>query len=110
MTLPAHVSVDRRRGRSILIAANLGRALLLALVPLLAALNLVRLPLLAGLAFLVGVLTVFFQLAYQSYLPTLVGREDLVDGNSKLSAACSSTYLPHRSRSSSTRPRSWSRR
>ena len=32
----------------------------------------------------VGCLTVFFDVSYQSYLPFLVGRDDLVEGNAKL--------------------------
>ena len=34
--------------------------------------------------FTVGVCTVFFDVAYQSYIPALVGREDVVEANSKL--------------------------
>lgn len=34
-----------------------------------------------------GVLTVFFDVAYQSYLPSLVGRDYLVEGNAKLEAS-----------------------
>ena len=37
-----------------------------------------------AVGFLVGVCTVFFDVAYQSYLPSLVERTQLVDGNSKL--------------------------
>ena len=32
----------------------------------------------------IGIFTVFFDVAYQSYLPSLVDREQLIDGNSKL--------------------------
>ena len=62
--------------------------------------------------FVNGMLTVFFDVAYQSYLPSLVDRDQLVEGNSKLeisrtiaqtagpaSAAASSSWSPHRSRS-----------
>ena len=34
--------------------------------------------------FVTGTLTVFFDVAYQSYLPALVDRDQLVDGNGKL--------------------------
>ena len=34
-----------------------------------------------------GILTVFFDVAYQSYLPSLVGREHLVEGNAKLTGS-----------------------
>jgi MFS family permease len=83
----AGVWVDRLRRRPILIGANLGRAALLGLVPLLAALDLLRIEHLYVLAFPLGVLTVFFDVAYQSFLPALVRREDLVEGNSKLEAS-----------------------
>lgn len=75
VTLPTGDFIDCRRHRPILIAANLARAVLLALVLLLAVLNLVRLPLLAGLAFLTAIPTVFFRLVYRSYLSTKVGRK-----------------------------------
>ncbi len=40
-------------------------------------------------AFLVGILTVFFDVAYQSYLPSLVRTEELIEGNSKLEVSSS---------------------
>ena len=89
VTLPAGVWVDRRRRRPVLIGANLGRCLLVALVPLLAGLGLLRIQHLYGIAFAVGVLTVLFDVAYQSYLPSLVDRGQLVEGNSKLQASAS---------------------
>jgi MFS family permease len=36
------------------------------------------------LQFVIGIFTVFFDVAYQSYLPALVERDQLIDGNSKL--------------------------
>jgi MFS family permease len=82
--LPAGVWVDRRRRRPILIGANIGRALLLATIPLSAMLGVLRIEQLYATAFAVGVLTVFFDVAYMAYLPSLVSREQLVDGNAKL--------------------------
>ena len=38
-------------------------------------------------ALLVSILTIFFDVAYQSYLPGLVGKADLLEGNSKLTAS-----------------------
>lgn len=84
-TLFAGVWVDRRRRHPLLIWGNLGRALLLGLIPLGTWLGILRLSYLYLIAFLTGVLAVFFQLAYQSYLPTLVNRSQLTEGNSKLS-------------------------
>ncbi len=87
--LPAGVWVDRLRRRPILVGANLGRAVLLGLIPLAALLDTLSMGLLYAASFLVGVLTVFFDVAYQSYLPSLVGREHLVEGNSKLEVSAS---------------------
>lgn len=82
--LPAGVWVDRMRRRPILIATDLGRALLLAIVPVAALLGALRMELLYLVVAAVGALTIFFDVAYQSYLPSLVGRRELVEGNSKL--------------------------
>lgn len=81
--------IDRSKRRPILIAANLGKAGLLILIPVLHLLNLLRIELLYAIGFLDGALSVFFQLAYQSYLPSLVNKEDLLEGNSKLQASAS---------------------
>lgn len=80
----AGVYVDRVRRRPLLVAADVGRALLLATVPVMALFHLLEMPVLYGLGFLVGSLTVLFDVAYQSYLPALVSRKTLVEGNSKL--------------------------
>jgi MFS family permease len=82
--LPAGVWVDRLRRRQILIAGDLARAVLLALIPILWAAGVLRIWHLLVLQFVIGVFTVFFDVAYQSYLPALIEREHLVDGNSKL--------------------------
>ncbi|HSH81711.1 MAG TPA: MFS transporter, partial [Herpetosiphonaceae bacterium] len=85
--LAAGAWVDRLRRRPILIAADLGRALALGTIPLAALLDLLRIEQLYIVAFAVSILTIFFDVAYQSYLPSLVGRDELVEGNSKLSAS-----------------------
>jgi len=82
--LPAGVWVDRLRRRSILIVGDASRAVLLALIPLLWALGVLEMWHLLVLSFVIGTFTVFFDVAYQSYLPALIEREHLVDGNSKL--------------------------
>src|SRR5918994_5461657 len=83
-TLPAGVWVDRLRRRAILITADYGRALLLLTVPAAYALDALTLAQLYVVGFLVGTFTVLFDVSYQSYLPSLVGREQIVEGNSKL--------------------------
>lgn len=79
--------VDRLPRRSILIAADLGRALVLATIPLSAWLGVLHVEQLYIVALLVSILSIFFDLAYQSYLPALVGKDQLLEGNSKLSAS-----------------------
>jgi MFS family permease len=83
-TLPAGVWVDRLPRRGVLIVGDLGRAVLLASIPVAWALDALTLAQLYVVGFLVGILTVFFDVAYQAYLPSLVGRDQLVEGNSKL--------------------------
>lgn len=79
------VWVDRSlRRRWILVAADVGRALILASVPLAAALGVLSLVQLFVVAFAAGCLTLAFNVAWGSYLNVLVPREQLVDGNSKL--------------------------
>jgi Na+/melibiose symporter-like transporter len=86
-SLVAGVWVDRLRRRPVMIAADIGRAVLLAAIPVAAAWGRLSMPQLYGVIALTGVLTVFFNVAYQSILPSLVGSEQLFDGNSKLAAS-----------------------
>jgi MFS family permease len=82
--LPAGVWVDRLRRRQILLVGDASRAVLLGLIPVLWAAGALRMWELMVLSFVIGTFTVFFDVAYQSYLPALIDREHLVDGNSKL--------------------------
>jgi MFS family permease len=82
--LPAGVWVDRLRRRQILIVGDSARAVLLALIPILWAAGVLQIWHLLVLEFVIGIFTVFFDVAYQSYLPALIEREHLIDGNSKL--------------------------
>jgi MFS family permease len=84
--LLAGVLVDRWQYRSVLIGADIGRAVLFGSIPVAAALGLLRMEQLYVVALLAGCLTVFFDIAWQSYLPALVERSELADGNSKLEA------------------------
>jgi MFS family permease len=56
-------------------------------------LGLLRFEHLLAIAFLVGVCSVFFHLAYQSYLPRLLARRDLVEGNGKVAAGASTAEI-----------------
>jgi MFS family permease len=82
--LPAGVWVDRLRRRQILIVGDSARAVLLMLIPVLWFAGVLEIWQLLVLEFVIGIFTVFFDVAYQSYLPALIEREHLVDGNSKL--------------------------
>jgi MFS family permease len=91
--LLAGVWVDRLPYRTVLVAADVGRAVLLGSIPLAAALGVLRMEQLYVVAFLAGILSVFFEVAYQSYLPALVARERLAEGNGKLEASRSVAEL-----------------
>jgi MFS family permease len=89
----AGVWVDRLRRRPILIGADLGRAALLCSIPLAAWLDALRIEQLYLVALGEGTLTICFDVAYHAYLPSLVGREELVEANSKLSASASAAEV-----------------
>lgn len=81
--LVAGVWVDRLRRRPILIAADLGRAALLGSIPLAALLGNLRFAQLYIVAASSAILTIFFRVADESFLPTLIPQEQLVEANSK---------------------------
>ncbi|WP_246079999.1 MFS transporter [Nonomuraea mesophila] len=82
--LPAGAIVDRLPKRAVMVVADWVRALVLASVPAAWWLGALSIHQLYAVALALGVCTVFFDAAYQSYLPHLVGRERLVEGNSAL--------------------------
>lgn len=84
LSLPAGVFVDRIPRRPVLVITDLGRGILLASIPLAASVGALSLTQLYIVALGVGVLTVFFDIAYQAYLPSVVPGEQLVEANSKL--------------------------
>ncbi len=85
--LLAGVWVDRVPRRPILVWSDLGRALLLLSIPAAAWLGQLSFAHIWLVAFAVGTLTVFFQIAAISILPALVKKSQLVDANSKLSTS-----------------------
>jgi MFS family permease len=91
--LPAGAWVDRLPRRPVMIVADLGRAILLASIPIAASLGLLSLAQLSLVALLVGVLTVFFDVAYQSLLPSVVCTDQLLEANSKLQVSDSVTQV-----------------
>ena len=94
LSLTAGAWIDRRaRRRRILVIADLGRAALLATIPLAWVLGALTLAQLFAVSFLVGVLTVFFDLAYSSLFALVVPRRDIVDANAKLSLSRSASWM-----------------
>ncbi|MEU2348635.1 MFS transporter [Modestobacter sp. NPDC049651] len=85
--LPAGAWVDRWRRKRVLVIADLVRAGVLASIPVAWALDVLTLGQLFVVAAATGTATVFFDVAYQSYLPALVDRDQIVDGNGKLEAS-----------------------
>jgi len=92
-SLGVGVWIDRVRRRPLIVASNLGRALLLGLVPALAVAGLLRIEHLYAIGFAVGTLEVVFVIAYQAYLPSLVQRDRLVDANSRLEMSNSAAQI-----------------
>lgn len=90
--LPAGVWCDRLRRRPVLITADLVRAGALGAVSVSAGLGTLSLAQLYAAVAVVGVATVFFDVAYQSYLPGLVGREHVLEGTAKLEASRTVAY------------------
>ena len=93
VSLPAGVWVDRRRRRRVMIISDVGRMVALGSIPVAEVLGLLHLAQLYIVALVSGVFTVFFDVAYQSYLPSLVGRESLVEGNAKLTGSAEATQV-----------------
>jgi MFS family permease len=91
--LPAGAWVDRMRRRRVLLVADIGRLVALGSIPIASAVGSITLVHLFIVAFVTGVFTVFFDVAYQSYLPELVDRRQLVDGNAKLAASESTAHV-----------------
>ena len=85
--LAAGAWVDRLAKRPVLIACDLLRAALLAVVPVAALGGWLSLPLLVAVQAASAVATICFDVAYEAYLPTLVSRAQLLEGNSKLTAS-----------------------
>jgi hypothetical protein len=79
--------VDRLRRRPVMIAADLARAALLLLVPAAAFAGRLAMWHLYGVAAMMAFCAAFFDAAYPAYLPTLVGRDRVVEGNAKLSGS-----------------------
>ena len=85
--LPAGAWVDRWRRKRVLVTADLVRAAAIGSLPVAYAWGVLTLGQLYVVALVAGTATVFFDVGYQSYLPALVDRAQIVDGNAKLEAS-----------------------
>jgi MFS family permease len=92
-TLPAGAWVDRLPRRPILILGDLGRAVVLSTIPLAYIFDSLTIWQLYVVGFVTGTLTVFFDVANQSYLPAIVERDQLVEGNAKLQVSQSAAEI-----------------
>jgi MFS family permease len=86
-TLPAGAWLDRMLRRPVLISGDLARMIALATISIAWAFGVLTMWQLYLVSFVSGIATVFFDVAYQSYLPVLVERDELVEGNGKLQAS-----------------------
>lgn len=86
VALPAGLVVDRVAKRWLMIWCDVLRLVVIGSVALAAAFGVLTMAQLFAVALLTGLATVFFDVAYQSYLPVLVDRDQLHDGNGKLGA------------------------
>jgi len=87
------VWADRWHRRPIMVVANLGRMIALGSISVTFVFGILHLYQLYIVAAVVGIFTVFFDVAYQSYLPSLIERADLVEGNSKLETSQSAAQV-----------------
>ncbi|MCI3270012.1 MFS transporter [Streptomyces cylindrosporus] len=93
LSLLAGVWVDRWRTRTLMVVTDAGRALALGAAAVAGLLGVLGLPALLVVAFAVGALSVFFDVAYQTSLVRLVERDQLVRGNSALEGSRSAAQI-----------------
>jgi MFS family permease len=91
--LPAGVWVDRARRKPVMVAADVGRFVVLGSVPVAYWLGILHLGQIFAVGFVTGVLTVFFDVAYGAYLPSLIPRGRLIEGNAKLEISRSGAQI-----------------
>ncbi|MFE9827037.1 MFS transporter [Streptomyces sp. NPDC005791] len=91
--LPAGAWVDSKSRRPIMIACHAISAVLFASIPVAWWLDILTYGHLLVVALLTGTTTVLFQTAYNVYLPTVLPKEDLIEGNAKLQGAEAATRI-----------------
>ncbi len=92
-SLAAGVWTDRLRRKPILLVVNLGLAAAVGSVPIAASLGRLHIGQLYAVAFLMGSLSLLFGVANAAYLATLIGRDQLIEGNSKLQVTWSASAV-----------------
>ena len=93
MGLFVGVWMDRMKRRPVMIVANLIEVVALASIPAAFELGLLNIYQLYIVSLVFGICTLFFDVAYQSYLPSLVGKDDVLEGNQKLQISASSAQV-----------------
>jgi MFS family permease len=93
LALPLGVLVDRVRRRPLLVTADVSRAVLTLVVVALAFSGALTLPVFILLVGLLGAFTVVFDVGYQSFLPTVAGRDHLEQANGRLQATASAAEI-----------------
>ena len=93
LTLPVGLWLDRHRPRPAMLAANAVRAVVVGSVAIAGLLGALQTPWLYGAVLVIGAATVVFDVAYLSYLPALVRRDQLVQGNSHLAVSDSAAEV-----------------
>jgi len=83
------VWMDRIGRKSVMIVANLIQVIALASVPTAFVFGVLDLYQLYVVSLIMGTTTLFFDVAYQSYIPSLASKEDVVEGNQKLQTSAS---------------------
>ncbi|MQS17837.1 MFS transporter [Streptomyces kaniharaensis] len=91
--LPAGAWLDRMRKLPVLIRADVVRCLAVGSIPPAAALGVLTMAQLYLVALVTGVATVFFDVAHQSFLPSVLPREHLVGGNGALETVRSTAQI-----------------
>ncbi|SCG64109.1 MFS transporter [Micromonospora inositola] len=91
--LPAGAWVDRLRRRPVMIVCDLVSAVLFLSVPVAAVLGVLTIGQLLAVALGAGLARVFFETADQAYLPTLLRPEEVPEGNAKLHATQTASYV-----------------
>lgn len=85
--------VDRHNRHQIMLLMDIVRGIVLLIIPFLALLELLNFQVLLVVSFIIGTCSVFFDIAYMSYLPKLVSKEHIIEANSKLELSRSASNL-----------------